>query len=115
MKKEKQDEKNALKDHRKNQYEVASYRDGHLCVICYFKHGRIRYADDVHHVFSRGNSVDDWRESYKSMMCVCRDCHPQPIKIKGGSANLYWVEELLDKANAHPINKGFIHVKDNED
>ena len=97
----------ALKEHRKEQYKLAIERDRGLCVICKRKHGCTRKADDVHHVFGRGRSASDWRECYRSLMCVCRECHPQPIRIKGASKNLEWVEELLDNANNKPENKNF--------
>ena len=84
-------------------------RDGGFCAICYFRDGVETPFEEVHHVYSRGKKEGDWREHYTSLLCVCKKCHPLPIITPGGSARLGWVEEVLRKANAKPINKDFIH------
>jgi hypothetical protein len=98
-----------LKAYRKSQASLAVYRDGGMCVICHFKFFRDRRMDDVHHVYGRGSREGDWREKYTSLICTCRECHPQPIFAPGSSVELEWVETILKKANAAPINMNFKH------
>jgi len=84
--------------YRASQRELAIERDGGLCQICAAE-GIHREADDVHHVYGRGHKAGDWREDYKNLMCVCRECHPMPIFSKPAGENLRWVEEILEKIN----------------
>ena len=83
-----------LKLWRATQYRKAIERDGGWCRIC-----DKRNAADVHHVYVRGKDMFDWREDYTNLMCVCRKCHPQPIKHKPAGPKLAWVEDILEKIN----------------
>ena len=107
----KQSKHDQLVAYRKKQVERAIMRDAGYCTIHWFKYGKKVPFDEVHHVFSRGQTAGDWRENYQSLLCVCRACHPQPIITPGGSANLGWVEEILRKANEAPINSDFTHYR----
>lgn len=100
-------EKRSLADYRHKQVELAIIRDRDLCAICFFKYSRLRRRQEVHHVYSRGRRAGDWREHYTCLLCVCKECHPLPIQQPGASASLGWVEDILEKANANPINKYF--------
>lgn len=100
----KTDRKDALSVYRRSQAALAKFRDDSLCVICYFEHHRRRHMDEVHHVYGRGKEAGDWRESYQSLMCVCRTCHPPPV-VEG--SHLAWVEDLLHQANQDPISINF--------
>lgn len=108
-KKEEAEKRNALRDYRRIQYRRAIERDDGKCVFCWFIHQRIREAVDVHHVFGRANKngKDLWKEEYTSLLCTCRECHPLPIKIEGGSSQLSYVEDVLVQATNFPINKNF--------
>lgn len=99
--------KKALSEYRKEQARRALDRDLGLCVLCYFRDDKKTEAMDVHHVWGRGQSVESSKESYKSLMCVCRACHPQPVRFVGGKTD--WQLSLLVQANAYPINKSFKH------
>jgi len=100
--------KDDLKEYRRAQAAVAAYRDNQQCVICKFSMGRDTPMADVHHVYGRGKRAGDWREQAKNLMCVCRRCHPQPIKgDPGSSTDLAWVEDYLWMANGKPINPDF--------
>lgn len=101
--------KRALQKYRGSQVPIAISRDNDQCAICHFKHGRYRKRQEVHHVYSRGRKSGDFREHYTSMLCVCKECHPPPIQIPGGSATLGWVEDILKRANETPINGKFEH------
>jgi len=103
----KQEQVDALHDYRRVQSALAISRDNDQCVICWFMHHRKRKRAEIHHVYSRSREAGDWREQYTSLMCVCKECHPQPIKILGGSANLSWIEDVLRQANETPINPHF--------
>lgn len=113
---------NALHDYRHTQAALAIERDGDLCIFCYFLDDdykpvanppfRIRKRADVHHVYGRGRTAGDWRESHKVLACTCRECHPQPIIAgPGNSPNLAWVEDALLRANTTPINRNFKTTK----
>ncbi len=106
---EKRSKKQGLKEWRQKNVEVAISRDAGYCVICWFRDNKKVPYQEVHHVFSRGNSWGDWHEDYHNLMCVCQACHPQPIITPGASANLGWVEDILKKANDTPINEDFKH------
>jgi hypothetical protein len=82
-------------------------RDLASCVICWFNEGVKTPYNHVHHVMGRGTEAGDTREHYKSLMCVCADCHPSPAQDAGSKQR--WVIDLLDKANSTPINKSFEH------
>lgn len=99
--------KSGLVAYRRTQCAIVIERDADLCVICYFKHNRIRMRQEIHHVYSRGRETGDWREHYTSLMCVCKECHPLPIQVPGASANLGWVEDILRMANETPIDPAF--------
>lgn len=108
----KQKRKQDLKEYREIQAQLAIHRDGALCAIHYFRDGKRVPGNQVHHVYGRSRRAGDWRESYKSLLCTCIACHPLPIQIKGASPNLDWVEEILEMANADPINHDFCHPED---
>jgi hypothetical protein len=80
-------------------------RDLGYCIFCWFNDNRIVIADDIHHFYGRGRDENDWREHYTSLGCVCRKHHPGPIKVVGKHPEL---EEVLEKANRHPINRRFL-------
>ena len=107
----KQEQRDELKDYRHVQAALAISRDANLCVICWFRHHRRRNHADVHHVFGRGTKAGDWREEYTSLICVCRSCHPPPIKTPGANDNLAYVEDILRQANEQPINNSFGRLK----
>lgn len=106
-KKDKADQKSALLDYRRVQSALAIQRDENLCAICYFQYNRATPRAEIHHVYGRGKHAGDWREHYSSLLCVCKACHPSPIRDPGGNASLLWVEAVLAQANALPINKKF--------
>lgn len=109
------------KEHKAAQHELARYyrqanvikaihRDKGLCTIHWFRDKKSVKFQEVHHVYSRESRYPgSFRESYKSMLCVCRECHPLPIQQPGASANLSWVEDILRCANETPINTSFVH------
>ena len=99
-------QKAELRAYRQQQAALAIWRDRGLCVICYFKHKRLIAFDDVHHVFGRGRKIDSWREKFRNLMCVCRECHPQPASDPKATKHQDIVE-LLEKANREPINIEF--------
>lgn len=96
-----------LDSHRKTQRNLAILRDDSLCAICFFRDRNKRKAVDVHHVYGRGGSAKSWRESFRYLLCVCRQHHPLPIFLPGSNPNLVWVEEVLKRANDTPINETF--------
>lgn len=102
-----QERKRKLKEYRKSQASLAVFRDDGMCAICHFRYHRDRRMDDVHHVFGRGRNIYDPREQFTSLLCVCRECHPQPIMYPGGNPILDWVEDVLRLANVTPINTSF--------
>ena len=104
------DQKAALLERRRQEYEKAYDRDNGLCVFCYYQMGKRVRADDVHHVYGRSNKAENWRERYIVMVCTCRKCHPPPIHGgRGSSTKLIYVEIALRRANETPINKRFQH------
>lgn len=108
----KQQRQQGLKAFRQQQVAIAIERDDDQCAICWFRYGRSRRREEVHHVYSRGKQAGDWRERYTSLLCVCRECHPLPVKSPGGSKSLGWVEDILRQANETPINPQFRSRKD---
>lgn len=117
MHKEKPSKKERLKEKEKIKHDLKSYRalnaalcierDAGLCVIHYFlKNKRVPYHH-IHHVRGRGKTAGDERENYKSLMCVCTACHPQPAQNDYGKQE--WVIDILNNANDTPINGNFKH------
>ena len=99
--------KDALREYRNKNAMLAIYRDNDKCVICWFRDGIETNSTQVHHVYGRGREYGDWREHYTNLMCVCNECHPQPIKHKPAGDNLKWVEDIAKKMNLFTINKDF--------
>ncbi len=95
-----------LAEYRQKQANLARVRDGGYCVVCYFLLGLKVKASDVHHVYGRGVSVDDPREHYTSLICVCRKHHPQPIRV-APKEDQQWIVDVLKPANEKPINGDF--------
>lgn len=62
-----------LATYRRKQAEIAVERDEGVCQLCGGP------GNDVHHVFGRGRTVEDPRESHTALMVVCRECHPAPL------------------------------------
>lgn len=88
---------------------LAILRDGGQCAVHWFRDGQRVPYDEVHHVYGRGKEAGSFREHFTAFLCVCKQCHAQlpPIQTPGGDHTFTWVEELLGKANAHPINPEF--------
>lgn len=101
------DKKASLRDYRRVQAAKAILRDNDQCAICHFLHNRYRPRQDVHHVYGRARVAGHPREHFSNLLCVCRECHPPPIRDKGGNAALKWVEDVLYLANEIPINEDF--------
>lgn len=103
-----------LKQYRTANVLLAKERDNNLCVRHYFLMNEEVKYQEVHHVYGHANSdlSNLWRESYESLICVCRPCHDEmkAIYFPGKSKNFGWVEELKDMANSNPINPDFIPV-----
>lgn len=98
---------NKLKFYRRLQRAIAIERDNGLCAICFFKHSKKVKAQEVHHVYGRNKKIGT-REHYTCLLCVCRDCHPQPITSHVAStAEQEEIVDILHKANEQPINKDF--------
>lgn len=106
---------NGLDLYRSVQRMLVIDRDDGSCVICWFKHGRMRKANEVHHVYGRGKKAGDWREQYTRLMCVCKECHMQAPPAQDRHSKQAWVIELLDKANKEPINPNFEHQYEYDD
>ena len=77
---------------RRLQYEKVYARSKGLCEIC----GK-KVVQHIHHCYSRGRDMHDWREQADVMLATCRQCHPQPIKHKPAGPKLAWVEEILQE------------------
>lgn len=99
-----QKEKELLAEYRVKQRTLAIYRDGGYCVICWFKYNRRTVFTQVHHTYGRGRTIDDYREHFEYLMCVCDNCHPQPIKSVAGN-NLEYVEQIRVQSNRNPIRE----------
>lgn len=95
--------------HRRTQAARAVYRDGALCVFCYFRDQKKVKGQEVHHVYGRGREVGDWQEDYHNLVSTCRRHHPPPIKTPGANPDLEYVEQIRKQANDTPINKEFEH------
>lgn len=106
---DKADRQHSLGAYRRINSARAIERDNAQCGICFFKFNRNRRGTEVHHVYSRGRRAGDWREHYRSLLYVCKECHPMAIQVPGASSKLEWVEEILEQANETPINKKFKH------
>jgi len=103
--KQKRKGKSALRKYRKEQRLLAIQRDAGLCQYCYRLKGKYVDAQEVHHVFGRGRKAGDWRESYKSLLSTCRDCHPSGTSRNRGDEVSEWV---LEQANKFPLGGGGI-------
>ncbi len=101
--------KRFLKAYRQVNKLLAIHRDSNLCAVCFFLHDKKKRADDVHHVYGRGQKAGDWRERYINLLCVCREHHPLPIQIPKANDELVWIEDVLVSANENPINPDFKH------
>ena len=86
--------KRELTAYRKVQYELAVERDKGGCRICEMA----RYMD-IHHIFGRGRRAGDWQECFTNLLCVCRKCHPPPIKHKPASKELQYIVDIQEKIN----------------
>lgn len=106
----KKEQKTDLGSFRRIQSALAIQRDGNLCAICWFQHNRETPRADIHHVYGHGKKAGDWREHHTSLLCVCKSCHPSPIRDPGGNAALLWVEAVLAQANTTPINKKYLNL-----
>ena len=89
--------KSQLQIWRHRQYEIVWRRSGGLCEIR--RHCKGRMAVDIHHCYSRGRDMNDWREQADVMLATCRACHPQAIKHKPAGPKLAWVEDILERIN----------------
>lgn len=99
--------KSSLGDYRRIQAALAIERDNAQCVFCHFIYGKTTDSADVHHVWGRGKTAGDYREHYTSLLCTCREHHPQPI-LTGGDLHLDYVQQIRVLANDVPINPRFI-------
>ena len=86
--------KHQLRLWRHTQYKIVWDRSGGICEIC-----RKRVVNDIHHCYSRGKDMNDWREQANVMLATCRQCHPPAIKHKPAGPKLAWVEEILEEVN----------------
>lgn len=102
-------EKDAIRQYRHRNVQIAIYRDNNQCVFCWFLLRKTTRRQEVHHVFSRGVSENDWREHYTNLLCTCKKHHPMAIQTPGASQTLGWVEDILCQANQTPINTKFRH------
>ena len=93
-KKARDDRKRRLDEFRKEQYALARERDKDRCVFCG------KPAHDVHHSKGRGREIEDNREHFTNLMCVCREHHPGRIVGDKAGKNLEYVEEKLKEINA---------------
>ncbi len=104
-------DKETLSALRHEQRLNAWVRDDGFCVFCWFQLNKKVKAVDVHHVYGRGQRIDSYREKYSYLVCTCREHHPEPIYGGPGAAKpaMQYVENILIKANALPINPAFTH------
>lgn len=99
--------KEAVYNYRTEQRKKTIDRDSGMCVICFFVDKKIKNAVDVHHVYGRAPTklvLNDNREKYGSLVCLCRMHHNQVDAIRKKDSAWSWMEDILNKANLTPIN-----------
>ncbi len=103
-----------LNEYRKEARRIALLRDSQMCMMCKWVHNQRTKAVEVHHVFGRGAMVGSVKEETTSLMCVCRDCHPQPIMLYSEHA---WKEDVIHawvRMNLYPENSDYILIHGKE-
>ena len=109
---ERHEQRDDLREYRREQAVKAIHRDGGLCVRCYWFPGRIKEFEHIHHARGRGTYE---KEHYTSLLCLCVQCHEalSAMRSEGKPRHGYQLS-LLKIVNNHPINPEFEHDSEEE-
>lgn len=67
-------------------------RDSYLCINCLCE-GRLKRAEDVHHIVHRGKAPESLIWRLENMISLCRDCHNKANSKEAKRRHLHFMEE----------------------